>query len=159
MRRNYSTQLLELINQLARHTASSEVLSPDISQKSVNWHIDHSLRVIIGICKTLILANPKTYSWKFNLKRTVIFSYGKIPRGKGRAPKVVMPNDVIKNEEIIERIAEANKMVNTIANLNKHCYFKHPLFGNLSLSKSQYFMVLHTKHHLHIIKDILAFGA
>lgn len=153
---NPTEKLSELIEVLASFIPEGDICISTISQKPVNWHIDHSLRVIIGICKTLILADPKTYSWKFNLKRTVIFIYGKIPRGKGRAPKVVMPNDLIKNEEIIERIAEANKLVNAIANLNTHSYFKHPLFGSLSLSKSQYFMALHTKHHIAIIKDIIS---
>lgn len=156
MKNTYSNQLHELIFQLEKHlNEQGSLLSETVSNKPIIWHIDHSLRVIIGIANTLNKSNPKEYTWKFNWLRSIVFFRGKIPRGKGRAPKVVLPNDVIKNEEVVERIKEANKMVDTIANLNKHCYFKHPLFGNLSLAKSHYFMIIHTKHHLSIINDII----
>ena len=159
MTKQYTLKLNELLNELEKHIPTGEYVALNISQKPVNWHIDHSLRVIIGIGKSLLKSNPSKYKWVFNLKRLVIFSLGKIPRGKGRAPKVVVPNEHITTDEIKERLIEAKTVIEAIKNLPKHHFFEHPYFGKLATKKSKHFLIIHTQHHLHIISDILKYQA
>ena len=40
--------------------------------------------------------------------------------------------------------------------LDKNTHFPHPFFGILNKKETENFLVLHTKHHLMIINDILA---
>ena len=146
------TNQLTVIEQAITH---ADKINTTVSQKSVDWHLDHSLRVIIGICKTLNQSNPDEYKWKFNKLRLIIFTKGSIPRGKGRAPKSVLPKDVITIEEIQQQLNEAKQLVISINELPKKSNFKHPLFGLLHRDKSIKFMEMHTQHHLNIINDII----
>ena len=65
----------------------SDKIKISVSSKDVYWHIDHSLKFIIGVCNTLKKSNPQHYMWRFNFIRLIVFTNGSIPRGKGKAPK------------------------------------------------------------------------
>jgi hypothetical protein len=39
--------------------------------------------------------------------------------------------------------------------LHPNNYFKHPLFGNLNIKSTIKMLVLHTRHHIGIINDIM----
>ena len=83
--------------------------SPEVSSKSIYWHIDHLLKVITGICYMLKKSDPDDYQWEFNLSRLYIFTIGSIPRGKGRAPKAVMATEKVEKEELEKLLTEARQ--------------------------------------------------
>jgi len=126
-----------------------------ISDKGVSWHIDHSLKVINGVCKTLIKSNPDDYKWKFNKVRLYIFTRGSIPRGKGKAPKRVTSEGEIQLQELHDQLETAKQIIQKIEALPKKSNFDHPYFGMLKRDKSLKFLIIHTNHHLNIIHDII----
>jgi len=77
------------------------------------------------------------------------------PRGKAKAPKQVLPPEAILKEDIISQLQLAKSNVDSIVNLNKNAFFKHPLFGDINTSRINRFLLLHTNHHLKIIEDII----
>ncbi|MGE0560702.1 MAG: hypothetical protein AB7O47_02715 [Flavobacteriales bacterium] len=148
-------KLNQLIDQLEYNTRHHNVVNKKISSKGVDWHIDHSLRVINGVSKSLKNSNPNDYQWKFNFLRFYILSSGVIPRGKGKSPKVVNNDTVIHPEELQKLITEAKDHLTEIHDLPKKSNFKHPYFGVLNLRMTLLFLKIHTHHHLKIIDDII----
>jgi len=126
-----------------------------ISAKGIDWHINHSFKVISIVIKALKKSDPSTFRRKYNLLRSVIFVSGKIPRGKGKAPRSVLPPEVISKEDLFLQIKEARKQLTEMKDLNADSNFKHPYFGVLNLKMAQRFLDIHTNHHLKIIREIL----
>lgn len=148
-------QLQELLNQLENHIPNHEKINTTISQSTVGWQLDHSLLVINGIIEHLKNSDPKSYQWKFNWIRTYIKIINKIPRGKGKAPKVVQPTESSTIEMLNIKLEAAKKSITELEILNPNSHFKHPYFGVLNLKTTIWFLKLHTKHHIKIIEDIL----
>jgi hypothetical protein len=140
------------LEQMINH---SDQLNPKVSAKAVGWHIDHSLKAINGICGLLKKSDPKEYQWKFNLSRSLVYTFNYIPRGVGRAPKTVVATLEISKEELIEQLEKAKVHTGEVENLSAKSHFKHPYFNLLDLRRSKKFMRLHTRHHLKIMYDIV----
>ena len=64
-----------------------------VSEASVGWHIEHSLLVIKQITATVAQSDPKLFKSKFNFNRSWVFLFSYIPRGKAKAPRVVIPSE------------------------------------------------------------------
>lgn len=145
---------IDELESLIEHAGKSNTA---ISKGGVAWHIDHSLKVINGIVKTLQTSNPDDYKWSFNATKTLVMTTGVIPRGKAKAPKYVRVAEgtEITEEDLKKQLAEVKTEINAIENLPKNAHFKHPIFGLVNLADSKKFLVIHTNHHLKIIKDII----
>ncbi|MBP6432015.1 MAG: DinB family protein [Ferruginibacter sp.] len=152
---NIST-LQGLVNTLSTHIDNKDVANDAISKANVGWHIQHSFIVIAKIIEATKQSNPSNYKWKFNFKRTLIYSLKKIPRGKARAPKTVMPVELANAQTLHQLKEQALQAISILNTLDKKNYFSHPFFGNLKLSHTIKTLNIHTKHHLNIITDILA---
>ena len=126
-----------------------------VSKSPVGWQIDHSLKVIVNIVSSLKNSNPDDYKYNFNLKRSIVYFKKKIPRGVGKAPKSVRTFDKITLEDLQTQFEIAKKTIKDLENLDPKSNFKHPLFGRLNLKQTRFFLIIHTKHHLKIIEDIL----
>ena len=147
--------LKEQIATIEKMNDHLELSATQVSTKGVDWHVDHMLKVIIKVSNALKKSDPSTFRRKYNLLRSVIFVSGKIPRGKGKAPKSVLPPEVILKEDLLLQIKEARKHLNEMKELQTDSNFKHPYFGVLNLKMAQRFLDIHTKHHLKIIREIL----
>ena len=146
-----------LSNQLAEielTIAFRDRINPDISRADIAWHLDHMLKVINGIYHSISQSDPDQYKSDINFKRAVIFAIGKIPRGKGKSPKSVLPPEKIKTEDIIKQLDQARKNLKNINSLKKDQYFSHYIFGILNREKTKRFLEIHTNHHLKIVRDI-----
>lgn len=152
-------ELLLLISSLEEKINMMEQEQTQISTVKVGWHIQHCLLVINNVITNIKHSDPKTYQWKFNLNKTLILTFGKIPRGKGKAPKGVQPKDEVTQIILLEGVSKAKENIVSIANIQKNQYFLHPLFGHLNLKPTIKFLKIHTKHHLDIINDIINFKA
>jgi hypothetical protein len=148
-------ELNQLIKKLEEKIPMMDAQSLQISSAKVGWHIQHSLLVINSIINGLKQSDPNTYIWKFNLNKTLIFSLGKIPRGKGKAPKVVQPKELITKDMLLESVEKAKNSVEALSSVHKNQYFLHPYFGHLNVKPTIKFLKIHTKHHLDIINDIV----
>lgn len=126
-----------------------------VSMVTIAWQIDHSLRVINSISIALAQSDPNQYKGKFNFWRILFLTLCFLPRGKGRAPKKVVPNTEITEDDLNRRLDLARENSIHLKQLPAHSYFPHPYFGDLKQSQAQKFIRIHTEHHLKIIRDIL----
>lgn len=143
------------LDQLEKMISGANAINTKVSAKGVDWHIDHSLKVVNGICGTLRKSDPSVYKWKFSFPRLVIFTLGSIPRGKGRSPKSVLPPESIGAEDLRAQLELARIALQELNRLPGKSNFIHPFFGALNLKQSKKFIRMHTVHHLKIIDDII----
>lgn len=148
-------RLLRLVDALEAQIINANLVQPAVSSASVGWHIEHSCLVITKIIQTVEQSNPATYQWKWNSRRVLVFILGKFPRGRAEAPASVLPGEAISVEHLLGSIQQTRSAIANLSSCSKNQYFKHPFFGELNKSSTIYFLGIHTKHHLHIIEDIL----
>ena len=103
--------LNNLLLQLENHIPNFEKTNSKISNSTIGWQIDHCLLVINGVMTQIEISNPTEFQSKFNFNRFMVFTTGKIPRGKIRAPKVVTPFDVATAEELKSKIEIAKNNI------------------------------------------------
>ena len=145
----------ELINQLEANIEFENQSDLTISKVAVGWHIDHSLKVLNGVVTVLKNSNPEEYQKKFNLMKKLIFLLGFIPRGKAKAPKIVRPEGEINRDTLASSVSKVRENLIGWKDFDKNANFPHPFFGVLNKKETENFLVLHTKHHLMIVNDIL----
>lgn len=143
------------IKQLATFLPAFETINLDVSAASVGWHVEHSLLVIKQITSTVAQSDPNLYQRKFNFTKCWVFLLNYIPRGKAKAPKVVIPGEGLSLKALEESIAHTYQALNYLKDCQENQYFMHPLFGMLNQQQTIRFLSIHTKHHLKIIQDIL----
>jgi hypothetical protein len=143
-------QLAELsanISQLDRQNVT-------VSNASIGWQIDHSLRVMNQIIAALIRSNPDEYKPKFNWRKAYVFLTKRIPRGKVNAPKGILPTEEITESSLISSVEQANKNIVLLGNCEPNHFFVHPFFGQVNVRETFVFIEVHTEHHLKIIRDM-----
>lgn len=148
-------KLAFLLANLEEKVPFADRISPSVSESSVGWHIDHSLIVFNTICDAVINSDPSKYKWKFNFMRTLVYTMGRMPRGKVQAPKLVVPTELFDKDRLIKSFERARKGIERLDGISKDAYFRHPFFGDLNVRPTKKFLMMHTRHHLNIIKDIL----
>ena len=148
-------KLDSLLNQLEHHIPSSESSNLQVSQSTVGWQIEHSLLTINGIVRAVQQSNPKDYNWKFSLMKLVVLAMKKIPRGKAKAPKVVVPKAAINGDDLQIHLTKTRDTIKALEMVSKDHFFEHPYFGKLKRKETIRFLEIHTGHHLNIIEDIV----
>lgn len=131
------------------------LLNSKVSTAPVGWHLAHNLKVIHSILDGLENSDPDQYRRSFSWKKEFVYLTGKIPRGKARAPRMVIPEENISEVELREQIDSAKTGVNHIASGSKTSFFEHPYFGHIKRDETAKFLVIHTEHHLKIARDIV----
>ena len=126
-----------------------------ISKATIGWQLDHSFKVINSVVVALKNSEPETYRNNFSIWGKLFFTLGFFPRGKAKAPKYVLPPEVISANDLNEQLQLAKNNILLIEQLPENAFFKHPLFGNINKKRVDRFLILHTEHHLKIIRDIL----
>jgi len=147
--------LLSLIKELESYIAVKNKRNDSVSTSDVAWQIDHSLKVFNLVSETLVNSNPDLYKGRFNKWRLLLFTIGFFPRGKVKAPKFVLPPEIITVEYLNSQLKLAYQNIENIKTANEHAHFKHFIFGVLNKNRTIRFLQLHTNHHLKIIRDIL----
>jgi hypothetical protein len=148
--------LATLLDQLKNHIPHIESMNFSVSQSSVGWQIEHSLLTINGIITAIQNSKPKEYSWQFSFMKWIILATKKIPRGKAKAPKVVVPKEGVTIANLEQHLAKARDAIKALEFVSKNHFFKHPYFGNLKKKQTILFLEIHTQHHLKIIHDIVS---
>ncbi len=143
------------LNKIEEYLIHRDSLNKEVSRVAVAWHLDHSLKVINGICDSLQKSKPTAYKRKFNMARTFSFTFGFIPRGRAQSPKSVLPPDTIKTDDIVSQLAIARDKLSILDALDDKSNFKHPVFNQLNKKQAKKFIEIHTRHHLKIVRDIL----
>lgn len=146
--------LTKQIFELERVIPALKTLNQAVSQVPVGWHIDHALLVISAIVARLKTSDPSTYRWRFNPTRLVVMATGRFPRGRAKSPEAVMP-DVYDAASLSARLQAVREDMQQLNTIHPGHYFEHPYFGQLQLKAARKFLVIHTNHHLRIIRDIM----
>jgi hypothetical protein len=128
-----------------------------ISKVPVAWHLDHSLRVINSITSALVQSEPHQFKQNFNFWRGLFLTLNFLPRGKGRAPKKVLPELEIRESDLRSKLSLAKENRLELEKLPAFAHFSHPMFGELKNSQAEKFIRIHTEHHLKICSDILKY--
>ena len=143
------------LKQLREALAYQENLCPGISRENVQWHIYHCLMVIVKIEEELKKSNPEKFIDDKNSMRKRILNDGRINRYQGKSPDSVLPPSLITEEDMMSVFKAAEKSLKNIRKLNNYAYIKHPSFGIMCREDASDFIVIHTRHHLSIIRDII----
>lgn len=151
----YSNFLKHEMKELEIYIPRESAVNEDISSVKVGWHLEHTLLTINEIYNTMASSNPKDYKKRVNLTRLMMFSGNQIPRGKAKAPQIVMPNNDISVDSILKNYEQAKVVLQKFDDLEDNNYFKHPSAGYLNKADAKRFLKIHTEHHLKIIRDIL----
>ncbi|WP_299127867.1 DUF1569 domain-containing protein [uncultured Winogradskyella sp.] len=148
-------KLSKYLDTLESHIPKFEEKNPNISKSTIGWQIDHSLKVINNVSIALQSSDPNQYKNNFSFLGKLFFTLGFFPRGKAKAPKYVRPPETILKEDLITQVQLVKSNIESLNSLDKNAFFKHPLFGNINMTRVYRFLELHTHHHLKIIEDIL----
>ena len=147
--------LHHILLQLENHIPNLDKTNSKVSNSTVGWQIDHCLLVINGIVEQLEISNPNEFQPKWNFTKFMVFTTGKIPRGKAKAPKVVIPSEEITVDSLQESLKNTYQAIAYLKDCQEKQYFMHPFFGQLNKKQTIKFLAIHTEHHLKIIRDIL----
>jgi hypothetical protein len=143
------------LDEMEKYTGQLALCDPKVSKAPVGWHLAHNLKVIHTILGALDASNPAEYRRKFSWKKELVYLTGRIPRGKARAPKRVIPEDNFSEAKLREQITETREKIPGILKLPKNAFFEHPYFGHIKRDETPKFLVIHTGHHLKIMREIL----
>ena len=148
-------KLLRQVRELEMRISDYATCEPTVSAANIGWHVEHSLMVFVTIVTALENSDPALYKGSFNMNKFLVYALNKIPRGRGKAPKVVQPPGESMPENVVPQVEKAIAKIKVLEGLQKNHHFPHPYFGKLNLKETIKFLTIHTKHHLKIIDDIL----
>ena len=144
------------LDDLRRSVEHSPVRAPAVSQWTVGMQIHHCCLAMIGICEALTESTPPPPPRRWSPITTIVFLGGRIPRGKGKAPKEALPNQDVSADELRALLDKSERMLQEAGELDPGRWFKHFAFGILDRDKSLKLLRIHNGHHLRIIGDIVA---
>ena len=143
-----------LLEQTESYFVMRDQLEPSVSGASIGWHSYHLLLVTTNIYEALASSDPNAYRYRPNFLRGIVFTTGNIPRGKGKAPESALPPEQISLEALEAQLAQVRAILDKLEQLPPKSSFEHPVFGTLKRDQAIKFIVIHTRHHLKIIRDI-----
>lgn len=150
-----SKRIQNILPELESHISQHEKLNTKVSQRSVGWQLDHIFRSITSICEMYTESDPQKFKKKFNFSRSIVMSTGYIPRGVGKAPKNVMAETTVSEQELRIAFENALEALKSIDQVDSNKFFRHFIFGDMKLMDTKKFIYIHSYHHLKIIRDIL----
>lgn len=148
-------KLNKYLDEIERRIPDRELKAEVISSVNVAWQLDHSLKVLISIATALKNSDPAEYRPKLNPWWFLFSNLQWLPRGKGKAPKVVRPEGQINEADLAAQLAEARSLLSELNEIAANSFVSHPYFGHLKLKQAVHFLKIHTHHHLKIVRDIL----
>jgi len=135
--------------------ASAHVTAPAVSGWSVGMHVHHCCLAMIGTCRVLDRSEPPPPPSRPPVIKMVVFTTGRIIRGRARSPERVLPQADIPPAELHALLEEAERQVGAAGNLEPEKWFKHFMFGVLKRDDALRFLRIHNHHHLRIVSDIV----
>jgi hypothetical protein len=130
---------------------------PSVSGWSVAQQVDHVLMVVERSCERL-MSRPEPLSRGLTWTGRIVLGLGWFPRGKAKAPKGFEGRE-IACAELASRVAALRGRLAELAATRdvierREPVVPHPYFGGLSAARALRNAVVHTEHHLAIVRDI-----
>ncbi|MEN9599084.1 MAG: hypothetical protein RL596_1395 [Bacteroidota bacterium] len=145
----------KILGILESYIPQASITNNLVSTASVSWHIAHTLKVLEATGSTIQKTNPADYQPTFSFLKLNAMLLGRFPRGKAKAPKFVLPEKEYTIEELQDLLATIKAIWSQVPALPTNAYIKHHLFGHLNKKNTIRFAVIHTMHHVKIVRDIL----
>ncbi len=144
------------LEDLRTSAARAALRAPAVSEWSIGMHVHHCCLAMVGFCQSLIASTPPTPRSRFSLVTAVVFSSGRIPRGRGRSPDVALPRQDVSPAELWTLLDQSERILTEVHDLDPKTWCRHVVFGVLDRDKTLRFILIHNRHHLRIISDIVA---
>ena len=118
-----SENRIKILNQLLSHIEQNipnkALKKPSVSSSDIGWQLDHTLKVFNAVSLWTVNSNPKEFKRKFNMWRSILLPLGYFPRGKVKAPKHVLPPEIIKTEDLKSQLQTARTHTENLKTLPK----------------------------------------
>ena len=120
-------------------------------------HLDHTLKVTKSIVRRLLdLEAPS--SGGITPAGRLILLLGRIPRGRGKSPERLRGTKV-SQAQLLESLqaleADVQRLGDAHLAKKRGAVVPHPRFGGLTPAQAIRFAVVHNRHHVLIIRDVL----
>ncbi len=144
------------LEDLRTSVASASLRAPAVSEWSIGMHVHHCGLAMMRVCQSLVASTPPTPRSRFSFLTAIVFLSGRIQRGRGRSPDVVLPRQDVSPAELLTLLDRAERILTEANDLDPKAWFRHFAFGVLDRDKALRFIHIHNRHHLRIISDIVA---
>lgn len=148
---------------LARDSSVLQSVVPARSAWSSEQHLAH-----VALANELVLRNLKSLSEGHGLlivrggephpRALELLSARHIPRGLAQAPRMVRPPERVQRELLLQWLADGRSALAALDPLTlapRELKIPHQLLGPLDAPQWARFGVVHTQHHLAIVREIL----
>lgn len=135
--------------------ADAEAHAPSVSAWPVGMHVAHCCLATNEICRSLLDAGAPAPGGPTVAGRLCL-TFGRIPRGRGRAPESVRPPSDVRREDLPAALDESGRLLVEALGADPRAWYRHFVFGVLDRDRSLRFVAVHNRHHLRIIADVVA---
>lgn len=132
-----------------------DAAAPEVSAWTVGMQVQHALIATREISRGLAGSAPGARKPTRSVIAGLILLTGRIPRGRGRAPRASLPSADITEEGLRTLLAEAREALAATSALPRDAWWEHPRFGVMHRDTAVRFLHIHNRHHLAIARDIL----
>jgi hypothetical protein len=141
-------------------TRSAELSSRNerVSAWCLAEQIDHVTKVTASVVEVLADANAPPLSRGLNFVGRLLLLSGWIPRGVGKSPRRLTGTPVPTPDldaALARLVAAFDALPFERLRASRVPIVRHPKFGGLTPPQALRFLVVHTKHHLKIVDEIL----
>ena len=143
------------VEELRSAIVSAEATVPTVSSWSVGEHIHHCCLSMIGISKSLRKSTPPAPQVKPTIARAAVLYFRFIPRGRAQSPSFVVPKPSMPPEELRTMLDQSAELLAMAHGLDRSTWFTHPFLGPMHRDQALKFVLVHNRHHLKIVADIL----
>jgi hypothetical protein len=127
-----------------------------ISRWSVGMHIHHCSLAMVGVARAVMRQSGARPRWSPNVLRTMVLVTGCIPRGRAQTPAEARPEPGFDERRLVSALRDAEEMVRELVDAPADAWFRHFALGIIRMRSVPRFLEIHNRHHLRIIRDILA---
>ena len=148
------TAIEQTVEELRSAVVNADATVPTVSSWSVGEHIHHCCLSMIGVSKSLRKSTPPAPRTKPTIPRAAVFYLGFIPRGRARSPSFVLPKP-LPHPELLAMLDQSAELLAMAGGLDRETWFTHPFLGAMDRDQALKFVLVHNRHHLKIVADIL----
>lgn len=131
-------------------------VTPRVSRWPVGMHIHHCSLTMVGVTRAVMRQSGPRPRWTPNLLRTTVLLTGRIPRGRAQTPAEARPTPGCDERQLLSVLRDADDIVRELVDAPADAWFHHFALGIIRMRSVPRFLEVHNRHHLRIIRDILA---
>jgi hypothetical protein len=147
------------LDEILEHVGCVDASAPSISKWSSHQQLEHAALAALGIAGLIqrLNAGEGELTGRVSLAGRAMLVAGRIPRGRGQAPESFLPSETPDPErparirQLVEKARAALREAGPP--VGRHRWPHHHL-GPMTAKQWLRFGTMHTRHHIHLAKDI-----